>query len=244
MAVWVPSFARLSVALTVLGAPAGCSTFGAGDDLPDAGSTAGDASAPNDAQADGDVLGDTSAPADADAFAEADAGCSTKCASRTCTSGVCDPAVFLTSVSFFGNLGGLDGADARCQDRADAANLPGTFKAWVSTAAQGPQTRFTKRTSSYRKVDGTVVATSFADLTGGLLKSPIDLTETGVPGNNVAWTATDATGAYAPANCNNWTEDAQGTGRAGLTTAIDGQWSLLGNSYGCSVSLALYCVEQ
>jgi hypothetical protein len=40
--------------------------------------------------------------------------------------------IFLTSVSYAADLGGLPGADAKCRDLAAAVGLPGTFKAWLS----------------------------------------------------------------------------------------------------------------
>ena len=46
-------------------------------------------------------------------------------------------AVFVTSTTHTGNLGGLDGADAICQARAESGPAaPGTYKAWLSTAAE------------------------------------------------------------------------------------------------------------
>jgi hypothetical protein len=39
--------------------------------------------------------------------------------------------VFLTSGTYSGNLGGISGAHAICQRHADAAGLPGKYKAWI-----------------------------------------------------------------------------------------------------------------
>lgn len=43
--------------------------------------------------------------------------------------------VFVTSASYTGNLGGLAGADSYCAGRATAAGLTGTYKAYLSDAA-------------------------------------------------------------------------------------------------------------
>jgi hypothetical protein len=61
---------------------------------------------------------------------------------QSCVAGACDfvpdqlPAgakyVFVTSATFDGNLGGLAGADQKCQAAAAGANLGSTFVAWVS----------------------------------------------------------------------------------------------------------------
>jgi hypothetical protein len=40
--------------------------------------------------------------------------------------------VFVTSGTFDGNLGGIAGADQKCQAAAAGGNLTGTFKAWIS----------------------------------------------------------------------------------------------------------------
>src|SRR5262245_3061033 len=40
--------------------------------------------------------------------------------------------VFVTSAIYPGNIGGLMGADAKCQTSADAAMLGGSWRAWLS----------------------------------------------------------------------------------------------------------------
>src|SRR5262249_27131858 len=85
--------------------------------------------------------------------------------------------VFVTSLTYTGNLGGLAGADALCQARADAAALGGTYKAWLADDSGSPATRFTHSTGEYVLVDGTVVAGNWADLTDGSTGHAIDKTE-------------------------------------------------------------------
>jgi cysteine-rich repeat protein len=53
-------------------------------------------------------------------------GCTNNCISLS-------KKVFVSSQMYDGNLGGLAGADAKCQALADAANLTGTYMAWIST---------------------------------------------------------------------------------------------------------------
>lgn len=99
--------------------------------------------------------------------------------------------VFVTSQAFNGNLGGLAGADAKCQALAQAAGLPGTFKAWLGNATVSAASRVTHATVPYKLVNGTVVANDFTDLITGkfptprgrgfLLRHAIDLTELGTP---------------------------------------------------------------
>ena len=89
--------------------------------------------------------------------------------------------VFLSSAVYDGAMGGLDGADAKCQALAAAAGLPGTFRAWLSDSTGSPSTRFTQSTLRYVRVDGVKVADDWADLTDAtkLLYAPINVTENG-----------------------------------------------------------------
>jgi hypothetical protein len=99
--------------------------------------------------------------------------------------------VFVTSQAFNGNLGGLAGADAKCQTLARAAGLPGTYKAWLGNATVSAASRLTHATVPYTLVNGTVIANDFADLGTGkpnkpdvhhfFLRHALDLTELGTP---------------------------------------------------------------
>ena len=63
-------------------------------------------------------------------------GCSSSCAKEY-------KIVFLTSKTYSGDLGGLDGADTICNDLALDAGLPGTYKAWLSDSFVSVSERFT-----------------------------------------------------------------------------------------------------
>jgi hypothetical protein len=57
-----------------------------------------------------------------------------------------EKTVFITSASFNSNLGGLTGADDKCQAEADSPTsiVPsGTYMAWLSDGTDSPNTRFT-----------------------------------------------------------------------------------------------------
>jgi hypothetical protein len=64
--------------------------------------------------------------------------------------------IFLTSTVYDGNLGGLAGADAKCQARADAAQLGGTWKAILSTRTVDAADRIDGSVARVN-VDGTLV---------------------------------------------------------------------------------------
>lgn len=167
---------------------------------------------------------------------------------------VCTRTVFVTSTIHSGNLGGVAGADAVCNQRAAAAGLPGTFKAWISDASTSPAATFSQSALPYRRTDGQQVAANWADFTDGTLAVPISIDEFGNPvtHNNLngwAWTATNADGTGpVGSTCNNWAvADYVNQGRKGVTDSAASNWSSNGNpgSFNCAVQPArLYCVQQ
>jgi hypothetical protein len=134
--------------------------------------------------------------------------------------------VFVSSALYTGDLGGLAGADAKCQALASAAGLGGTFMAWLTLEDPGntpARARLSHATVPYVLVDGTVVASDWAGLTSGTLLHAIDQTETGqapsaagtgcntslVPQGSAAvpvWTDTDSDGNFAAffSDCAGW----------------------------------------
>ncbi len=109
-----------------------------------------------------------------------DIACPNTCKADKCTS---NPGkVFVTSTTYkAGDLGGLTGADAKCQARAMAAGLTGTFRAWLSDANGQPATRFSKERGPYLLVTGSIVANNWTGLTSGTLRHAINVTELGTP---------------------------------------------------------------
>jgi hypothetical protein len=72
--------------------------------------------------------------------------------------------VFATSQGFTGNLGGLAGADAICQAEANAAGLPGTYKAFLSDNNTSAADRLNQSSLPYELVNGTPIAADWADI--------------------------------------------------------------------------------
>jgi hypothetical protein len=157
---------------------------------------------------------------------------------------------------FDGNLGGLSGADAKCQQLAAGAGFSGTFKAWLSDSTQGPAARFSQSTVPYILVDGTVVAANWAQLTSGNLQHPINLTEKGTaaPIGNTACngggfrtvmtnTLTDGT-SLGGQNCNNWTSNAVNGAAWGLADSTGPNWTVWCSGGTCAWVSPLYCFQQ
>jgi hypothetical protein len=123
-------------------------------------------------------------------------GCGNVCpgSNAYCINGACaaGKVAFVTSTSFTGDLGGLTGADAKCQAAATAAHLGGTFLAWIATDADGyPRTNFTQSTVPYYLVNGVELAPNFDALNTTGLSTPLHVTELGTTsGDLYAWTNT------------------------------------------------------
>jgi len=162
--------------------------------------------------------------------------------------------IFVTSAVYTGDLGGRAGADAKCQEAAGIAAVPGTFRAWLSTDDASPATVFTQSKVPYVRLDGVQVAADWVDLIDGSLEAPINVSELGgppTPGKHacapadalVAWTSTTQAGKpLPPGSCENWTS-ANGEANVGRVGTLDLAWSVYCPTP-CAGQAALYCVQQ
>ena len=162
--------------------------------------------------------------------------------------------VFATSTTHDGDLGGLAGADAICQARADAANLSGTYIAWLSTDQGSPATRFTQSTVQYQLVNGTRIANDWADLVNGNVDNSINRTEldtASVAGvatcggtNRTARTGTASDGTLAASTCSNFSSGSNAdTATIGRTTNANATWTDW-CEVGCDQAAAIYCFQR
>jgi hypothetical protein len=164
--------------------------------------------------------------------------------------------VFVTEATYTGDLGGIGGANAKCQAEADAAGLTGTYKAWLSDASTSPNDIFNKTGAPYTLVDGTtVVADDWSDLTDGTIDNAIDQTAAGVtlppPGANAipVWTGTETGGTTSYEHCDNWEyDDPLIYGTIGTTHMTDSNWTEAGTMT-CSAAselgpARLFCFQQ
>lgn len=175
-----------------------------------------------------------------------------------------DPSyVFVTSTLHDGNLGGLAGADAVCNQRA-AGNLPGTYTAWLSTASDSVEAweRVYDNPDGYRRPDGLPVALQLVDVCAcssiDCLVNPIDQTETGDPaptntniGFATAWTGTWINAdecVISPLDCGGWLQNSSASGRVGDPTDInlfwtEGSWDTWSDQP-CAGEYSLYCFQN
>jgi len=163
--------------------------------------------------------------------------------------------VFVTSTTYNGNLkgtavDGLAGADAKCQERADAARLTGTYKAWLSTSDTSASSRLYHSPIPYKLVDGMVIDDNWDDLTkeGSALNNPIYRTEQNVssePNGYAVWTGTSSSGEIVGFDhCLDWTSaSSTKTAPIGHSNITNFRWTFE-STPDCSNLNSLYCFEQ
>jgi hypothetical protein len=159
--------------------------------------------------------------------------------------------MFTTSARYTGNLGGVSGADAKCQQLATARGLSGTYLAYISATGLNAPSRFTTA-SGWVYVDGSKLINAIGEFGTTTLPKPPLLDEAGSlltdagsrPG---AWTGTLANTTSAGSSCStasvpaDWTiADNQFRAQAGRCDASD--FNVIANGTGgCGILLHLYC---
>ncbi|HRI08229.1 MAG TPA: hypothetical protein PKW35_10445 [Nannocystaceae bacterium] len=160
--------------------------------------------------------------------------------------------VFVTSKAYTGALGGLAGADDKCNTLAMVAGVPnaGAFMAWIGVGDTTPASRMKHSTGRYLLRNGTVIAESWTDLTDGWLAAPIDRDEKGAPiemeNPTFAWTGANAygTGTDPSKRCLSWSNGTkEEVGRRGAVGESDFTWSSAGDAP-CWLEGRIICVEQ
>jgi len=147
---------------------------------------------------------------------------------------------FVTSTVHTGNLGGLAGADAICQARAQGAGLAGTYRAWLSTSTVNASDRFGSATGWVR-TDGKPFVRTIRELTERKIFYPLILNERGASeGSDPAWTGTDDDGDAQANTCSDWTSTAT-SGTVGYPEYGNGAFTQNGGG-ACTTSAHLYCL--
>jgi hypothetical protein len=151
--------------------------------------------------------------------------------------------VFVTSTTPTGNLGGVAGADALCNQLATAAKLGGTYRAWLSVSGADAIDHITS-TGPWHLVTGELVAPNKTMLTGANLKHLIDKDEKGATpplAEDRTWTGTGANGRYVGPDCAQWT--GAGSGLVGeARNPTTGKWTAL-VAEACTEVNRVYCFE-
>ena len=171
----------------------------------------------------------------------------------------CDRLVFVTSESFAGGdaggfLGGLAGAEAKCNVAAAASSrleLRGRkFVAWLSTTAGGDaNVRLVNGSRPYKRVDGVRLADDFKGIVSGMLQNAISRDENNSPViGGVVWTGTGAAGLVAGSGsgtCGDWSDASDATPTiTGDPTSLSTGWTNATGNTKCHATARLYCFEK
>lgn len=161
------------------------------------------------------------------------------------------PGFFVTSSgSGSGDLGGLSGADQRCQALAKAAGLPNrTWRAYLSTTGPGSvNARDRIGNGPWYNVKGVLVAQNLAELHSekaninndtALDEQGRPINSQGAPNRHDILTGSNAEGRATEMTCQNWTSSGTGSATLGhhdrLTFGKPGSpWNSAHPSKGCS----------
>lgn len=148
------------------------------------------------------------------------------------------------------NLGGLEGADAHCQQLAETAGVGGkTWRAYLSTSDTNARDRIGN--GPWHNANGDLIAENLDALhsDANAISKEIGLTENGEkvngrgdsPNRHDILTGSNADGTAADATCGDWTNDGEGSAmvghhdRMGLRDdAPSKSWNASHPSRGCS----------
>lgn len=173
---------------------------------------------------------------------------------------------FVTSTTYDGNLGGLAGADAKCQARATAASLGGTWKAILSDSTTNAYARMKFRTKPVYDLAGRLLwnpskEISYFNGANAIVYPPPFSAPGGMDGYTVlatypyttelgsttssaeVWTGSSHKGeVVAGYHCTDWSSTA-GTAWVGNTGFVTTSWMYY-TTRACSTTYRLYCLED
>lgn len=175
--------------------------------------------------------------------------------SMTCRSAlvrlrVAHKRIFVTRDRFTGALGGLTGADQKCNTAATAAGLTGsTFKAWLSSSTVNAIDRISD-VAPWHDTEDLLLFPTHADLGRYSLPGPLWRDEYGqLLSTEKTWTGTGATGTYVAAlsgttPCSEWSSGAMSEqAKVGSIGRQDVAWTSFSNTT-CDQLAHLICLEQ
>lgn len=140
----------------------------------------------------------------------------------------------------------LPGPMKKCNERAVAGGLEGTYKAWLSDSSYSPDQNFENSNDlPYIRADGVEIASNWEDLVDSNLAAEINVNEFG--SKQVTWISLRLGG---DTSCKSWTEDTSdsmanlGHGSFSKTASKDVGWTKPMQSTGCGNAIRLYCFQQ
>ena len=156
--------------------------------------------------------------------------------------------VFITSNTYSGDLGGLDGADSICTAAANTAGIPGSYKAIISGVIEGANSRIEIRGEIYLVEAGVevLVADNADDFWRNDLEVPINVNENGarLSSRVEPWTGTSTGGFSTGDTCLDWKTSTAFSATTGDSSENRAALWLSFTSYVCSTQHPLYCIEE
>jgi hypothetical protein len=153
--------------------------------------------------------------------------------------------IFVTDQTWDGaGVGGLAGADTKCQAAGDSAALGGTYKAIMGDSSTSAKSRLTISGPIFNVME-TRIANDSVDLWDSSLDSGIIYDQHGtVSGLGASWTGSLGDGTVTPTSCTDWTTTA-GTGHANRGPSyVTGHWVSYTGNRDCATSKTLICISQ
>lgn len=152
-----------------------------------------------------------------------------------------DFRVFVTSSTFQGNLGGISGANQKCNDAA--RSLGGRWVAWLSDNTQDIKNVLPD--GKYALLNNEVISNNKAGLFDGRIDNRINVNQSRATVGNPkeVWTGTKKEGVNGERNCNNWSSSSRSQkGMVGKNDSNSGSWTNA-SSKECDGAYRLYCFE-
>jgi hypothetical protein len=154
--------------------------------------------------------------------------------------------VFITAATYTGDLGGVDGADAKCNTSAAGALIGGAWRAWISDSTHDAIDRITD-VGPWYLIDGkSKVFNNKANIQTVPLQS-VSMTEQGTSFSfssslsQTSWAGTHAGTKKAPF-CSDWTDGTASNLASGACIGMNFE-SVEENTY-CTSEAHLICFEQ
>lgn len=150
--------------------------------------------------------------------------------------------IFITDMEFQGNLGGHDGASAKCQAAADAASLPGTFVAVLHDGTSGPDlsTEDGPLAQGFISPAGDYIAHTADQILGGDFNRLIPNESGTSPGYRPVWLNLDNDGEEMGSDCDGFTSSATGPKGDIFYSRVIGRKD--STQLGCQQDASLLCV--
>ncbi len=147
--------------------------------------------------------------------------------------------LFATIQTWNGNLGGLAGADAKCNSEAILRGFSGTFQALLGSSSDFPLRRSAHSNSRYVSTSNALLKSDFHDM---FSSSGLDNI---VLATRQAWTGLNPNGSPSLHHCLDWTySGADHSGWIGATDSVGDDGWIDQEGLQCDEQLSLYCLEQ